>query len=184
MASTIGYKQLRDGTWGLSGVNLVSGTTVTVTKRSGETKREVVGTIVWKGADGFCYTTIATEQSAPAPAPKARSTSSRSTSTRRSSRRSGKQEGAQEGTYSSSREGDQGDEVGHVVWLRVRGTRTAVVVVGWKTGYCKEDGLSFSLPMDEGYFTTCWYRDATEAEAAALIAKDTAARVQRVQGVR
>lgn len=178
--ANITYKQLRDGTWGLAGHNLVTGTTVTVTKRSGETKREVVGSIVWKGTDGYCYATIATEKSASAPAtksaPKARSTSTRSTSTRRSSRKAGRKEGAQEGKYQSSREGDDGDEVGRVCWLKARGTRIPVVVVGFSTGYCEEDGLSFSLPMDEGYYTVTYYRDATEDEAAALTAKDTAAK--------
>jgi len=178
--SEINYKQLRDGTWGLAGINLVPGTTVTVTKKSRETKREVVGAIVWKNrTDGFCYATIATEQSAQAPqakaAPKARSTATRGTSTtRRSSRRSGKQEGAQEGKYQSSREGDDGDEVGRVCWLRTRGTRIPVVVIGWSTGYCKEDGLSMCLPMDEGYYTVVYYRDADEAETIALTAKEAA----------
>lgn len=179
--SEINFKQLRDGTWGISGTNLVPGTTVTVTKRSGETNRVVVGEIVWKNrTDGFCYARIATELSAPASAPKAapkaRATSTRSTSTRRSSRRSGKKEGVQEGKYQSSREGDEGDEVGRVCWLKTRGSRIPVVVVGWNTGYCKEDGLSMCLPMDEGYYTVVYYRDANEDEAAALTAKDTAAK--------
>lgn len=170
------YKQLRDGTWGISGHNLVSGTTVVVTKKSQETRNEVVGTIIWKGSDGLCYATIATiitNKLTPAPPTKA-TTKARKASIRRSSRRSGKKSGVQEGTYSSSREGDQGDEVGRVVWLRSQGKRIPVVIVGWETGYCKEDGLSFGLPMDEGYFTTCWYRDATEEEAAGLIAKEAA----------
>lgn len=177
----INFKQLRDGTWGISGHNLVPGTTVTVKKRSGETNRVVVGTIVWKNkTDGFCYATIATEASSPAPtpkaAPKARNTSIRGTSTRRSSRRSGKHEGTQEGKYQSSREGDEGDTVGRVCWLKTRGTRIPVAVVGWNTGYCKEDGLSMCLPMDEGYYTVVYYRDATEDEGAALTAKDQAAK--------
>jgi hypothetical protein len=181
MANEISYKQLKDGTWGISGHNLVSGKTVTVTKKSGQTERKVVGNIVWKNkTDGLCYATIATEQSALAPtpktAPKARGTSTRGTSTRRSSRRSGKHEGTQEGTYQSSREGDEGDTVGLVCWLKTRGTRIPVVVVGWNTGYCKEDGLLMYLPMDEGYYTVVYYRDATEDEATALTAKDTAAK--------
>jgi hypothetical protein len=172
MANEVNYKQLRDGTWGISGHNLVPGTTVIVTKRSGETQRVVVGVIVWKNkADGFCYARIATEQSAPAPkaAPKARTSSPR-----RSNRRSGKKEGLTEGKYSASREGNDGDEVGRICWLRNQGTRIPVVVIGWETGYCKEDGLSFGLPMDEGYFTTCWYRDATEEEATALATREAA----------
>lgn len=176
MANEISYKKLKDETWGLSGVNLVPGTTVIVTKRSGETKREVVGAIVWKNkADGFCFAKIAesSQNQAPAPkaAPKAR-TATRGTSSRRSSRRAPKHEGLKEGKYSSSREGDEGDEVGRVCYLKSRGVRIPVVIVGYETGYCNEDGLSFGLPMDEGYYTTCWYRDATDEEASALAAKE------------
>jgi hypothetical protein len=190
MANEIGYKKLKDETWGLSGVNLVPGTTVTVTKKSGETKQEVVGAIVWKNkADGFCFAKIATSSQAQSPAPKAAPrarTSTRGTSTRRS-RRSGKKEGVQEGKYSSSREGDEGDEVGRVRYLKSQGVRIPVVVVGYETGYCNEDGLSFGLPMDEGYYTTSWYRDATEEEAtdlasreaAKISAKETAARAAK-----
>jgi hypothetical protein len=47
-----------------------------------------------------------------------------------------------------------------------------VVVVGWETDYCNEDGLSFGLPMDEGYYTQVWYRDATEQEAKDLAAEE------------
>lgn len=166
------YKQLRDGTWGLAGLNLVSGTTVVVHKRSGETKQEVVGVSVWRGADGFGYATIATGQAAPAPQAKV-THKARKASTSRNTRRAGKKEGTLEGAYSSSREGDDGDEVGRVCYLKSRGERIPVVVIGWETGYCREDGLSFGLPMDEGYFTTSSYRDATEAEAAELAAKES-----------
>jgi hypothetical protein len=175
MARETNYKQLRDGTWGISGINLVPGTTVTVTKKSRETKREVVGEIVWKSSDGFCYAKIAQGQTtAPAAksAPKSRTTTR--TSTRRSSRRTPKSEGSKDGKYSSSREGDQGDEVGRVCYLKYRGSRIPVVVVGYETGYCTEDGLSFGLPMDEGYYTTSWYRDATTEETSALAAKEAA----------
>jgi hypothetical protein len=166
------YKQLRDGTWGISGRNLVPGTTVRVTKKSGEVNQVVVGEIVWKNnTDGFCYARIATEHNTPTPQPKV-TPKARNTTTRRS-RRADRKEGAQEGKYSSSREGDEGDEVGRVCYLRSRGERIPVVIVGWETGYCREDGLSFGLPMDEGYFTTCWYRDATEEEATALATKES-----------
>lgn len=175
--ANITYKKMKDGTWGLAGRNLVPGTTVTVTKKSGEIKREVVGSIVWKGTDGLCFTTINTNQSSPAPqakaSPRARATS---TSTRRSGRRSDKHEGAQEGKYQSSREGSDGDEVGRVCWLKTRTDRIPVVVVGWHTGYCEEDGLSFNLPMDEGYYTVVYYRDATWDEVRALTDKEDAAK--------
>lgn len=48
------------------------------------------------------------------------------------------------------------------------------MVVGFETGYCSEDGLSFSLPMDEGYYTQVWYRDANEQEAAKLASDESA----------
>jgi hypothetical protein len=46
MTATATYKKLADGTWGIQGANLVSGQTVTVVKRSGETKQEVVGNVM------------------------------------------------------------------------------------------------------------------------------------------
>jgi len=182
MASNINYKQLRDGTWGVQGRNLVTGRTVTVTKKSGETKQEIVGEIVWKGTDGFCYARIAEQGVSSKSSTRSSSTrgsSTRTTSTRRSSRKSGKKEGAQEGKYSSSREGDTGDEIGRVCFLRAGGNRIPVVVVGWQTGYCSEDGLSFGLPMDDGYYTVSYYRDATEEEATALASKEAAAKAAK-----
>lgn len=187
MAGNISYKQLNDGTWGLQGHNLRAGTTVTVTKKSREIKEEIVGEIIWKGSDGFCYARIkqgATSSSSSSSGGSSRSSSTRgsstrSTSIRRSSRKSGKKEGVQEGKYSSSREGDTGDDVGHVCYLRSGSTRIPVVVVGWETGFCKEDGLSFGLPMDEGYFTTTYYRDATEEEATALATKEATAKAAK-----
>ena len=44
----------KTNTWGLAGRNLVEGATVTVTKRNGDTKQEVVGKIVFgPAADGY-----------------------------------------------------------------------------------------------------------------------------------
>ena len=45
------YTKLKDGTWGIRGAGLVEGTTVQVTKKSGETKSATVGQIIWTGAD-------------------------------------------------------------------------------------------------------------------------------------
>jgi len=177
MADEISYKKLSDASWGISGRNLTVGQTVTVTKRSGETKSETVAAIVWRGSNGLCYASIVTT-GAP------RSSSSQSTPTnttrrsssgsggRRRSRREPKHEGVKEGKYCSSREGDEGDTVGRVCYLKSQGKRIPVVVVGWETDYCKEDGLSFGLPMDEGYYTQMWYRDATEQEAKDLATEE------------
>lgn len=57
------YTKLKSGAWGLRGMRLVAGSTVTVTKRNGTTKTETVGQIVWTGADG---TTLAATATAPA----------------------------------------------------------------------------------------------------------------------
>ena len=43
--TTVSFKKLADGTWGIQGIGLVSGQTVTVTKRSGETSQVVVGEV-------------------------------------------------------------------------------------------------------------------------------------------
>jgi len=48
------YTKLRNGEWGLRGQNLTEGSTVTVTKKSGETKTEKVGRVIWRGSDGTC----------------------------------------------------------------------------------------------------------------------------------
>lgn len=160
----------------------MTGRTVTVTKKSGGTKQEVVGEIVWRGNDGFCYARIAEQgvsSKSSTRTTSTRSSSTRTTSTRRSSRKSGKKEGVQEGKYTSSREGDTGDEIGRVCFLRAGGNRIPVVVIGWQTGYCSEDGLSFGLPMDEGYYTVSYYRDATEEEATALASKEAAAKAAK-----
>ena len=48
MAAT--FTKLRDGSWGLRiEGSAKAGQTVTVTKKSGETSREVVGKIIWSG---------------------------------------------------------------------------------------------------------------------------------------
>lgn len=50
--------KLRDGSWGLRGANLTPGATVTVAKKSGETKTETVGRVLWTG-NGVSLATIA-----------------------------------------------------------------------------------------------------------------------------
>lgn len=178
MADEISYKKLRDDSWGISGRNLTVGQTVTVTKRSGETKEETVNTIVWRGSNGLCYASIVTTGAAPKSSSthSAPRTAHRASSGggRRRSRRESRHEGVKEGKYCSSREGDEGDTVGRVCYLKSQGKRIPVVVVGWETDYCNEDGLSFGLPMDEGYYTQAWYRDATEEEAKELATKEEA----------
>lgn len=179
MASECTYKKLRDESWGIAGHNLTVGQTVVVRKKSGETKRETITAIVWKGTDGFCYASIApaTNGSSNSPKHSAPTRTTRRTSSgggRRRSRRDPKHEGVREGKYCSSHEGDNGDTVGRVCYLKSQGTRIPVVVVGWETGYCQEDGLSFSLPMDEGYYTQVWYRDANEQEEAKLASEEAA----------
>jgi hypothetical protein len=60
----ITFTKLRDGSWGLRGLGLVAGTTVTVTKRSGQTKRETVGRVMWTGDDGLSIASIASARRA------------------------------------------------------------------------------------------------------------------------
>ena len=42
---TVSFAKLADGSWGIRGIGLVSGSTVTVTKRTGETSEVVVGEV-------------------------------------------------------------------------------------------------------------------------------------------
>lgn len=44
--TTVTFKKLPDGPWGIQGKNLVSGQTVTVVKKSGETSQVVVGEVM------------------------------------------------------------------------------------------------------------------------------------------
>jgi hypothetical protein len=60
------YTKLRDGTWGLRGAGLTAGRAVTVRKKSGETRQETVGRVLWTGPDGTCLATMVSS-SAPAP---------------------------------------------------------------------------------------------------------------------
>ena len=53
------FKKLANGSWGIKGIGLVSGQTVTVTKRDGDIKRVVVGDIVARDACGNVSATIA-----------------------------------------------------------------------------------------------------------------------------
>ena len=57
------YTKLRDGSWSVKGPELKSGHPVPVTKKSGETKTEIIGQIVWQGIDGLCIVTIVRVQS-------------------------------------------------------------------------------------------------------------------------
>lgn len=63
----ITYTKLRNGNWGLRGPAsaIRAGATVTVTKRSGETKRETVGSVFWSD-DSTAIASIAKSASAPA----------------------------------------------------------------------------------------------------------------------
>jgi hypothetical protein len=45
------YTKLKDGTWGVRGKGLTTGQIVPVTKKSGESKDETVGHILWTGPD-------------------------------------------------------------------------------------------------------------------------------------
>jgi len=58
--TTVTYTKLRSGDWGLRGpaTILSEGASVTVTKRSGETKPATVGRVLWSG-DGVAIATIA-----------------------------------------------------------------------------------------------------------------------------
>lgn len=57
------YSKLRDGSWGLRGVGLTAGETVTVTRRDGQTKTETVGRVLWTGPDGTTLATVASGRS-------------------------------------------------------------------------------------------------------------------------
>jgi hypothetical protein len=57
------YAKLRDGSWGVrvQGGGVEPGETVTVTKKSGETKVERIGRVLWNG-DGISLCTLAASQ--------------------------------------------------------------------------------------------------------------------------
>jgi hypothetical protein len=60
----VSYTKLKSGEWGIRAESaLTQGATVTVTKKSGETKSEIVGTKVWTDGKGVWLYAIA-----PAPA--------------------------------------------------------------------------------------------------------------------
>lgn len=63
---SVTYTKLRDGSWGLRGpaTQLKPGAVVIATKRSGETKQEKVGRVLWTG-NGVAMATIAGSSSAP-----------------------------------------------------------------------------------------------------------------------
>jgi hypothetical protein len=52
------WKRLRNGEWGIQGMNLEEGQTVTVVRRNGVEKEVVVERVVWQGNDGFTYAEI------------------------------------------------------------------------------------------------------------------------------
>ena len=57
--STNTYTQLRDGSWGVRVSGTASaGEIVTVTKKSGETKTERIGRVLWSGRDSRTGSTI------------------------------------------------------------------------------------------------------------------------------
>lgn len=65
---TIGYAKLRSGDWGLRGPVelLIEGQVVTVTKKSGEEKSEVVGRVIWHNEETAIAAIIAQRLYQPA----------------------------------------------------------------------------------------------------------------------
>ncbi len=62
---TATYTKLKDGSWGIRVVGKVTtGQTVTVTKKSGESKQETVGKVLWTG-DGITLATVSGSPSSP-----------------------------------------------------------------------------------------------------------------------
>lgn len=69
---TISYTKLRTGEWGIRGAGLTAGAKVTVVKKSGEIREEIVAKVVWTGSDGTCLATVVPpERPARPPAPPA-----------------------------------------------------------------------------------------------------------------
>ncbi len=56
------FAKLKDGSWGLRGKDLKSGSEVVVTKRSGERTTATVGHVLWTGDDGTMLAKIAGER--------------------------------------------------------------------------------------------------------------------------
>jgi hypothetical protein len=55
------YAKLKRGDWGLRGQGLTSGARVSVTRKDGQVKTEIVGRILWTGEDGLQLATITRE---------------------------------------------------------------------------------------------------------------------------
>jgi hypothetical protein len=155
------------------------GSRVTTRKSSGETK-DVVVTDVISCSNGV---TVCSFRDVDSPAPKADNYGAKVARAQRHPRAAVTQNhrpstprkgGVQEGKYRSVREDKGDDEVGRVCFLKHQGNRIPVTVVGWQCEYVREDGLSFGMPADDGWFVSSYYRDATSEEAEALTTKDTA----------
>ncbi len=99
----------------------------------------------------------------------------RASNTQQSSPRS---EGKLEGKYTCVRRGKAAATVGETSWLLKGKDRILVTTVGWSTQYVREDGLSFGMPEDSGWFTTCYARAATEEEKAPLLAAEVAKKTE------
>ncbi len=151
------------------------GAQITTRKSSGETK-DVIVTDVISCSNGVTVCRFRDVDSRPVPS---RSHTTLKVPARTHTKPSTpRKSGGQSGKYSSVREGKGDDEVGRVCFLKHGKERIPVVVVGWECQYVKEDGLSFGMPADDGWFVTSYYRDATPEEAEALIAKDTAKKAE------
>lgn len=154
-------------------IGTIVGSVVTTRKMSGEVKPVKVTHILANNGDTVVCAFEDVEKATPA---KSRA----NTATRKTTSRSrAKSEGETKGDFDTVAEGERCEEIGRSVFVKRAGERVPAVIVGYKTEYVREDGLSFGYPADDGWFTVTYYRHATQYEAAQLGAQDEAKKAER-----
>lgn len=158
------FAKLRDGSWGICSTSSVDvGDVVRVDRRDGSSKLVRIERVL-SGSNGRWMCSISDLESSRR-VPAARPSAGRS---RRS--RKARKEGVLDGMR-TVRRGEYSPALGIRLWLGRGAEARPVVLVGYQVVDIREDGLSFGYPDDEGTFTDCYYRPATEDEAAEMAAE-------------
>lgn len=149
-----------------------AGSQITTRKAGGEVKAVKVVKVLAHNGDSVICSFEDLEKATPTrrgATPSTRTTTSRSRA---------KSEGTLKGDFDTVARGERQEEIGRSVFVKRAGERVPAVIVGWKTEYVREDGLSFGYPDDSGWFTVTYYRKATPEESAQLTAQDAAKKAE------